>query len=232
MFGIYARNLTRHYTVKQSDQKKVVTPKVSPCLFWRSSLSLFLAFLASTNPTSFRGKSHLHSCVYCVGAICLEHQPVRSVLWVLSLCCTRLPYPDTIALATLLALAGIICKSQLEDFPFPDDFEPSDNASDDEETIEKEEEEADGDDVSHFVFCLFALLYMHTSHSLDTFKMLLPFGKLLRGKSHLHSYGCCVGAICLEHQPVRSVLRVPGLCCTWLPYPDTSQFHLNGLDQN
>ena len=80
----------------------------------------------------------------------------------LSLCCTRLPYPDTIALTTLLALAGIICKSQLEDFPFPDDFEPSDKSSDDEETIEKEEEEADGDDVSHFCFfvCTFVDAYL------------------------------------------------------------------------
>ena len=80
----------------------------------------------------------------------------------LSLCCTRLHYPDTIALATLLALAGIICKSQLEDFPFSDDFEPSDNVSDDEETIEKEEEEADGDDVSHFSFfvCTFVYAYL------------------------------------------------------------------------
>ena len=62
----------------------------------------------------------------------------------------------------MLALAGIICKSILEDFPFPDDFEPSDNASDDEETIEKEEEEADGDDVSHFCFfvCTFVYAYL------------------------------------------------------------------------
>ena len=36
-------------------------------------------------------------------------------------------------------------------FSFPDDFEPSENASDDEETIEKEEEEADGDEVSPFL---------------------------------------------------------------------------------
>ena len=37
-------------------------------------------------------------------------------------------------------------------FLLTDDFEPSGNSSDDEETIQKEEEEADGDDVSYILF--------------------------------------------------------------------------------